>query len=159
MLVSIDTAIFWNTTSYSLVGRHQHSEATCCFHLQDHIIPSIFISICLPSRWRQQVQPKFGTNSSNYGTLHYKILTLWIMNKTSNLWGLVLIVSTIILNKSKHFVHTTYLYTPTNLSITGHSFPTAVIFNLFCWRTTRFNFSSSFYPQSSWCIIQVIHSL
>jgi hypothetical protein len=31
--------------------------------------------------------------------------------------------------------------------------------NPFCSCTPRSNFSSTFYPQSSWCIIQVIHSL
>jgi hypothetical protein len=35
----------------------------------------------------------------------------------------------------------------------------AVVFNLFCSRTPRYNFSSTLYPQSFWCIIQVIHSL
>jgi hypothetical protein len=35
----------------------------------------------------------------------------------------------------------------------------AVVFNLFCSRTPRHNFSSSLYPQSCWCIIQVTHSL
>jgi hypothetical protein len=29
----------------------------------------------------------------------------------------------------------------------------------FCSRTPRYNFSSTLYPQSCWCIIQVIHSL
>jgi hypothetical protein len=33
------------------------------------------------------------------------------------------------------------------------------VFNLFCSRTPRYNFSSTLYPQSCWCIIQVIHSL
>jgi hypothetical protein len=36
---------------------------------------------------------------------------------------------------------------------------TPVVFNLFCSRTPRCNFSSTLYPQSCWCIIQVIHSL
>jgi hypothetical protein len=31
--------------------------------------------------------------------------------------------------------------------------------NLFCSRTPTYNFSSTLYPQSCWCIIQVIHSL
>jgi hypothetical protein len=35
----------------------------------------------------------------------------------------------------------------------------AVVLNLFCSRTPRYNFSSTLYPQSCWCIIQVIHSL
>jgi hypothetical protein len=34
-----------------------------------------------------------------------------------------------------------------------------VVFNLFCSRTPTYNFSSTFYPQSCWFIIQVIHSL
>jgi hypothetical protein len=34
----------------------------------------------------------------------------------------------------------------------------AVVFNLLCSRTPRYNFSSSLYPRS-WCIIQVLHSL
>jgi hypothetical protein len=32
----------------------------------------------------------------------------------------------------------------------------SVVFNLFCSRTPRYNFSSTFYPQSSWYIMQVI---
>jgi hypothetical protein len=36
---------------------------------------------------------------------------------------------------------------------------TTVVFNLFCSRTPRYNFSWTLYPQSCWCIIQVIHSL
>jgi hypothetical protein len=35
----------------------------------------------------------------------------------------------------------------------------AVVFNLFCSRTPRYNFSSTLYPQSSLCIIPVIHSI
>jgi hypothetical protein len=37
--------------------------------------------------------------------------------------------------------------------------PMAVLFNLFRSRTPRYDFSLILYPQSSWCIIQVIHSL
>jgi hypothetical protein len=33
-----------------------------------------------------------------------------------------------------------------------------VVFDLSCSRTSRCNFSSTLYPQSCWCIIQVIHS-
>jgi hypothetical protein len=33
----------------------------------------------------------------------------------------------------------------------------AVIFNLFCSRTPRYNLSSTLYPQSCWYIMQVIH--
>jgi hypothetical protein len=36
---------------------------------------------------------------------------------------------------------------------------TAVVFNLFCSRIPRCNFSSTFYPHSCLCIIHVIHSL
>jgi hypothetical protein len=32
-----------------------------------------------------------------------------------------------------------------------------VVFNLFCSRTPRCNFSSTLYPQSCWYIMQVIH--
>jgi hypothetical protein len=32
-----------------------------------------------------------------------------------------------------------------------------VVFNLFCSRTPRYNFSSTLYPQSCWYIMQVIH--
>jgi hypothetical protein len=35
----------------------------------------------------------------------------------------------------------------------------AVVFDLFCPRTPTYNFSSTLYPQSCWCIIQLIHSL
>jgi hypothetical protein len=35
----------------------------------------------------------------------------------------------------------------------------SVVFNLFCSRTARYNFFSTLYPQSCWCIIQVMHSL
>jgi hypothetical protein len=38
-------------------------------------------------------------------------------------------------------------------------FSTAMVFNLFCSRTPRYNFSSTLYPQRCWCVIQVIHSL
>ena len=34
-----------------------------------------------------------------------------------------------------------------------------VVFNLFCSLTPTYNFSSTLYPQSCWCIIQVIRSL
>ena len=34
-----------------------------------------------------------------------------------------------------------------------------VVFNLFCSRTSTYNFSSTLSPQSCWCIIQVVHSL
>jgi hypothetical protein len=40
-----------------------------------------------------------------------------------------------------------------------HLWFTPVVFNLFCSRTPTYNFSSTLYPQSCWCIIQVIHSL
>jgi hypothetical protein len=33
----------------------------------------------------------------------------------------------------------------------------AVVFNLFCSRTPRYNLSSTLYPQSCWYIMQVIH--
>jgi hypothetical protein len=33
------------------------------------------------------------------------------------------------------------------------------VFNRFCSCTPRYNFSSTLYPQSCWCIIQVEHSL
>jgi hypothetical protein len=33
----------------------------------------------------------------------------------------------------------------------------AVVFNLFCSRTPRYNFSSTLYPQSCWYIMQVLH--
>jgi hypothetical protein len=33
----------------------------------------------------------------------------------------------------------------------------SVVFNLFCSRTPRYNFSSTLYPQSCWYIMQVIH--
>jgi hypothetical protein len=33
------------------------------------------------------------------------------------------------------------------------------VFNHFCSRTPTYNLSSTLYPQSCWCIIQVIHSL
>jgi hypothetical protein len=36
---------------------------------------------------------------------------------------------------------------------------TPAVFNLFCSRTPIYNFFSTLYPQSCWCIIQVIHSL
>jgi hypothetical protein len=32
-----------------------------------------------------------------------------------------------------------------------------VVFNLFCSRTPKYNLSSTLYPQSCWCIIQVIY--
>jgi hypothetical protein len=35
--------------------------------------------------------------------------------------------------------------------------PRAVVFKLFCFRTPRYNFSSTLYPQSCWYIMQVIH--
>jgi hypothetical protein len=34
-----------------------------------------------------------------------------------------------------------------------------VVFNLFCSRTPRYNFSSTLYPQSCWYIMQVIYIL
>jgi hypothetical protein len=34
-----------------------------------------------------------------------------------------------------------------------------VVFNLLCSRTPSYKFFSTLYPQSCWCIIQVIHSL
>jgi hypothetical protein len=34
----------------------------------------------------------------------------------------------------------------------------ALVFNLFCSRTPRYNLSWTLYPQSCWCIIQVIHT-
>jgi hypothetical protein len=34
-----------------------------------------------------------------------------------------------------------------------------VVFNIFCSLAPRYNFSSTLYPQSCWCIIQVIHIL
>jgi hypothetical protein len=35
----------------------------------------------------------------------------------------------------------------------------SVVFTFFCSRTPRYNLSSTLYPQSCWCIIQLIHSL
>jgi hypothetical protein len=35
----------------------------------------------------------------------------------------------------------------------------SAVFNLLCSRTPRYNFSSTLYPQSCWCIIKVIHIL
>jgi hypothetical protein len=34
-----------------------------------------------------------------------------------------------------------------------------VVFNRFCSRTPRYDFSSTLYTLSCWCIIQVMHSL
>jgi uncharacterized protein YegP (UPF0339 family) len=45
------------------------------------------------------------------------------------------------------------------LSIRGIWSSISAVFNLFCSRTPTYNFSSTLYPQSCWCTIQVIHSL
>jgi hypothetical protein len=45
------------------------------------------------------------------------------------------------------------------LDTSNRMLSTAVVFNLFCSRTPRYNISSTLYPQSCWCIIQVIYSL
>jgi hypothetical protein len=39
------------------------------------------------------------------------------------------------------------------------TYPSPVVFNLFCSHTPRYNFCSTLYPESCWCIIQVIHKL
>jgi hypothetical protein len=39
----------------------------------------------------------------------------------------------------------------------GLTWPRAVVFNLFCSRTPRYNFYSTLYPQSCWYIMQVIN--
>jgi hypothetical protein len=35
----------------------------------------------------------------------------------------------------------------------------AMVFNIFCSRTPRYNFSSTLYPQSCWCIIYIQNKL
>jgi hypothetical protein len=49
-------------------------------------------------------------------------------------------------------------YTP-RIQKSQHGPLHTVVLNLSCSRTPRCNFSSTLYPQSCWCIIQVIHSL
>jgi hypothetical protein len=52
---------------------------------------------------------------------------------------------------SGHHLVTNYIL----LSSSG----SAVVFNFLCSRTPRCNFTSTLYPQTCWCLIQVIHSL
>jgi hypothetical protein len=51
-----------------------------------------------------------------------------------------------------------YKFTFKSIRTTLTVLPRPVVFNLFCSRTHRYNFSSTLYPKSCSCIIQVIHS-